>query len=83
MKKLIDLGKIPGLNIPEDALPTEMVVVCQTSSIETAPSCDTVAQTYVQALGGTAPHSFSVLVGDIRKGAKCMQMYASDGTPGQ
>lgn len=57
--------------------------IFQASSLEIAPACNAVAQTYVQVFDDSAPYPFAVAVGDISQGVDCLQFYSGDGTPGQ
>jgi len=84
MEKFAALGNIPGGDMLEGVKLSGMAVVCQASSTETAPSCETVAQTYIKSFGDSAPYPFaSVVIKGVGEGLECIHYYASDGTPKQ
>jgi hypothetical protein len=71
-----DVGRLIGKDGPHDVA---IVVVCMVSG-ETAPSCNDVAEAYVQALDGGAGSPFAVTVRNNGTGKHCTERYAADGT---
>lgn len=71
-----EVGRLIGKDGPHDVA---IVVVCIARS-ERAPSCNDVAEAYVQAQDGGAGSPFAVTVRNNSTGKHCTERYGADGT---